>query len=175
MYKGATTKIDKLPRRRVSEYGWQLREKQRLRQIYGIRERKLKNYFKQALAAGENIDLHLARLLEKRLDNVVYRLGLAATRAQARQLVSHGHIQVNDRKVDVPSYPVQEENIISIKPSSAGKGVFQYLDESIQKYTPPEWLSLNKSKKQGEVVGEPSLEHLPEKIDLSLIIEFYSR
>lgn len=175
MYKGPQTKLAKLPKRRVSEYGQQLREKQRLRQIYGIRENQLKNYFRQALAAREAVDSSLAGLLEKRLDNVVYRLGFASTRAQARQLVNHGHIWVNGQKVDIPAYIVGLEDKISIKASSEGKGVFKYLDETLKRYSPPAWLKLNKSKKEGVVTGEPAVEDIPEKVNLPLVIEFYSR
>jgi small subunit ribosomal protein S4 len=176
MYKGPKIKLEKkAKRRRLSEYGLQLREKQRLRQIYGIREKKLKNYYKEARKVGEDMDRYLIRSLESRLDNAVYRAGFAASRPQARQLVNHGHFLVNSRKATVPSFLVSPGDEIEIKKGSRGSGVFKYLKETLKRHQPPAWLEVDEAKFKATVIGEPQVKDLPEKINLSLIIEYYSR
>lgn len=162
-------------RRKVSDYGVQLREKQKLKRIYGLRETQFKINVKEAIrltgVTGEN----LLRLLELRLDNVVYRLGLAASRNQARQFVNHGHILVNGKKVDIPSYHLRVNETVEVidaakkfKPivaaveASGGKGI-------------PSWLSFDVNNLKGGVVNAPNRDDIDTDIQESLIVEYYSR
>jgi len=167
---------EKKPKRALSEYGLQLAEKQKLKFFYLLRERQFKNYVKEALkGTGSDIISRLAEILELRLDNVVYRLGFAKSRSVARQLVSHGHIMVNGKKTNIPSYRLKVGDIIAIRPQSASKKIFQDLDIYFKKYQPPVWLELNKEKKEGKVVGKPQAQDIEVKTNLNAIIEFYSR
>ena len=162
----------------LSEYGKQLREKQKLRFFYNISERKFKSYIKKALKnRGGDVDNRelLIQSLEKRLDNVVYQLGLAESRPQARQLVSHGFFQINGKKVDIPSYRVDKGDIISIKPSYQKKAGFGDLKVKAKDYQVPVWLKMDIKKMEGEVTGEPNLESTASPADISTIFEFYSR
>ncbi len=163
-------------RRRVSEYGKQLMEKQKLKIIYGVRERQFRNYFEKASAGGGRTGEELVTLLERRLDNVIYRLGLATTRAQGRQMVSHGHIAVNGRKVTIPSFQVSGGDEVSVKERSKDKGMFKDVDVRIKKYEPPVWLQLDKEAKKAVVMrlpGEDVARDLP--VEIPQIVEFYSR
>ncbi len=164
-------------KRGLSEYGRMLREKQELKELYNLRERQFRRYVENVLERSGDTDIAnvLISKLEKRLDNVIYRLGLAETRPQARQLVSHGHILVNGRKVDIPSYRVEKEDKIAVKEKAKGSGLFQDSEKQLKKYQPPSWLSLDKSALTGEVVGEPTLEEVQPPVKLSLIFEFYAR
>lgn len=167
---------DKRARRALSEYGFQLREKQKLKFFYLLAERQFKNYIQEALKGkGTDIISRLAEILELRLDNVVYRLGFAKSRSSARQLVSHGHIAVNGRKTDIPSCRLKIGDKITIRPQSASKKKFQDIDIYFKKYQPPVWLELDKEKKEGKIVGKPRLEDIEVKSNLNAIIEFYSR
>ena len=170
------SKTAKRPRKSMSEYGFQLREKQKLKFLYLLRERQFKNYIQEALK-GKGIDItsRLAEILELRLDNVVYRLGFCKSRSVARQLVGHGHIIVNGKKINIPSYRLKTGDKIAIRPQSASKKVFQDLDIYLKKYNPPVWLELDKEKKEGKVVGKPSAQDIEVKTNLNAIIEFYSR
>ncbi len=166
----------KRPRRTMSEYGFQLREKQKLKFFYLLRERQFKNYIqKAAKSKGYDTISHLAELLELRLDNVVYRLGLSQSRSVARQLVSHGHITVNGKKINIPSYHVKTGDKISIRPQSASKKNFENLEIYLKKYKPPVWLEMDKDKKEGKVVGKPQAQDIEIKTNLNAIVEFYSR
>jgi small subunit ribosomal protein S4 len=166
----------KRPRRVLSEYGFQLREKQKLKFFYLLRERQFKNYIQEALKGkGSDIVSRLAEILELRLDNVVYRLGFTKSRSVARQLVSHGHIAVNGRKTDIPSYRLKVGDKITIRPQSASKKIFQDIDIYFKKYQPPIWLELSKEKKEGKVRGKPQAEDIEVKTNLNAIVEFYSR
>lgn len=158
------------PRRGKSEYGIQLAEKQKVRGTYLLREKQFKNYFKRARSPED-----IYTLLELRLDSVVFRLGLAKTRGLARQLVSHGHIMANGRKLTIPSYRVRNGEIISIRPQSADKGVFSDLDEYLKKYELVSWLKLDKAKKEGTVTGAPSIRESGMELNLQSVMEFYSR
>lgn len=164
--------------RRPSEYGQQLREKQKLKFLYNLREVQFRNYVEEAeRRSGERAE-NLISFLEARLDNAVFRLGFFPSRAQARQAVSHGHFLVNGRKVTIPSLRLRRGDKISIRPQSLGKGIFRDLDIYLKKYSPPPWLSLDKDKKEGEVLGAPSLAADPAlagNINLKAIVEFYSR
>lgn len=160
----------------MSEYGYQLREKQKLKFLYILRERQFKNYIQEALKGkGGDIPARLAEILELRLDNVAYRLGLAKSRSIARQITGHGHILVNGKKITIPSYRVKIGDKISIRPESSSKKIFQDLDIHLKKYQPPVWLEFDKTKKEGKVVGKPQTQDIEVKANLNAIIEFYSR
>lgn len=162
-------------RRKLSEYGLQLREKQKARRIYGILEKQFENYFDKAEhqkgVTGEN----LLRLLERRLDNVVYRLGLAASRAEARQLVKHNHFTLNGHKANIPSMLVKVGDVIQVKEKSLNSPGFTEVKEIIAQKNPPEWLDLDKNNLTGRVVALPNREQIDVPIEDHLIVELYSR
>lgn len=162
-------------RTRLSVYGKQLREKQKAKRLYGIMEKQFRNYFKKASRMQGNSAENLSRLLELRLDNVVFRLGLAKTRPQARQMVSHSIFYVNGKKLNIPSYIVQVDDEITIRANKTEKGIFQDLDDRLKHHNVPGWLHLDSSTKAGKVVGLPEGEDLKEIYDSKLIVEFYSR
>ena len=161
-------------RRKLSNYGIQLREKQKAKRFYGILESQFRKYFeiadKQTGITGEN----LLRLLESRLDNVVYRLGFASSRAEARQLVVHGHFRVNGKKVDIPSYLVKVGDIVGVKERSKSSDKFRGLVENF-KGNVPEWLTVDMEKLEGTVLSLPSREDIDLPIAENLIVELYSR
>lgn len=173
----ATRRLLKHPRRGFSEYGLQTKEKQKIKLIYGINERQLLNYVKEVKRkTGQDASAKLYQFLEMRLDNVVFKMGFFDSRSKARQAVSHGHIIVNNKKVDIPSYSVKIGGKISIRPQSINKGIFKDLDIKLKKYNSPAWLKIDKEKKSGEAVGLPLLSDEPGIIhSLNSIIEFYSR
>jgi len=161
-------------RRKVSEYGHQLREKQKVRRVYGILERQFHNYFEKADrkkgVTGEN----LLQMLECRLDNIVYRLGFAPSRKSARQLVRHRHFSVNGRIVDVPSFNVRINDIIRVKDKSKSLDIFHMaLKESRGEELP--WLRLNKAGLEGELLEIPKREDIPTPAQEQLIVELYSK
>lgn len=162
-------------RRRLSDRGLQLREKQKARYGYGLLERQFRRFFveaeRQAGITGEN----LLVLLERRLDNVVYRLGFADSRAQARQLVQHGHILLNGKIVDVPSALVKEGDNIGWKESSAKTGYYEQMLQGIESKVVPGWLSLEKEKLTGRVVSLPTPDDIEAKFEWQGIVEYYSR
>ncbi len=163
-------------RRKVSDYGRQLREKQKVRRIYGVYERQFRRYFRQAVKAKGMTGTALLQLLERRLDNVVYRMGLASSRAQARQLVTHGHITVNGHKVDIASYSVRPGDVIGVKESSRKKRYFKNLAEDFGKLqSPPKWLSVDPENMTATVVALPEREDIDITINEQLIVEYYSR
>ena len=161
-------------RRKTSEYGLQLREKQKARRTYGLLEKQFRSYFTKATnmkgAAGEN----MLQLLERRLDNVVYRLGFGDSRAQARQIVNHGHITVNGKKVNIPSFIVKAGDVIAINETSTSIEKFKAMREGTSK-TIPAWLELNSQELSGKVVELPKREDLDLSIEEHLIVELYSR
>ncbi len=163
-------------RRKLTEYGIRLMEKQKLKFLYGgLREKQFKRYFDEASRSKGNTGQVLLQLLERRLDNVVYRLGFASTRRQARQWIVHGHFLVNGRKVDIPSYRVEVGDIIELKPSS--RDIPQIL-ENLQNIDPrsiPAWLELDKDNFRGKVIDLPREIQLEVPVNLQYIIEFYSR
>ncbi|MCK5022099.1 MAG: 30S ribosomal protein S4 [Candidatus Pacebacteria bacterium] len=162
-------------RKMLSEYGLQLIEKQKLRFAYGIRERQLSRYVKESLSKKDvNPTEYLYSRLETRLDNVVYRLGLAPTRAMARQLVSHGHIMVNDRRVSIASSQLKVGDKINIRKESLNKVVFAELENKIKETLPVDWLSFDLKKKEGKVIASPVLGD-NEVYDFKTILEFYGR
>jgi small subunit ribosomal protein S4 len=163
-------------RRKVSDYGRQLREKQKVRRIYGVYERQFRRYFSQAVQAKGMTGTALLQLLERRLDNVVYRMGLASSRAQARQLVTHGHIMVNGHKVDIASYSVRPGDVITVKERSRKSAYFKDLAEDFgKKQSPPKWLSVNSDEMSATVVAMPEREDIDITINEQLIVEYYSR
>jgi len=164
-------------RRRLSEYGRELREKQKLKNFYNLSEEKFRNYVEAVLEKRGTADSSqlLIDKLERRLDNVVFRLGIASSRAEARQLISHGHFMVNDEKVDIPSYKVDNGDTISIRPSSRSKKVFDNLSRKLKNYETPSWLVIDKQKLEGKVTGTPSIEDISIPVKVSSIFEFYSR
>lgn len=164
-------------RPKPSDYAVQLREKQKVKRLYGVMEKQFRRYASEAErregVAGEN----LLRLLEQRLDNTVYRLGLAPSRQAARQMVTHAHIRLNDKKVDVPSIQVKAGDVITIKDSSKKKALFVDLTEQLKNDARemPSWLKLDTKKMVGTVTGQPVREDSDNFIEEQLIIEFYSR
>lgn len=159
-------------RRKLSDYGVQLKEKQKVKYIYGILEKQLRKVYKEASKNPTATSSALLSFLERRLDNVVYRTGWASTRFAARQLVSHGHIQVNGKKMDIPSYRVKIEDVINIKGKSTKiPFVAELLKES--EATVPEWL--NKKGAVVKVIRIPVRDDVVERIDEQLVVEFYSR
>jgi len=162
-------------RRRVSDRGLQLIEKQKVRYTYGVLEKQFRRTFAQAERqmgiTGDNLQV----LLERRLDNVVYRLGFAESRAQARQLVQHGHIMLNGRKTDIPSCLVKEGDVISWKESSVSTEYYKQLVESIKARSVPSWLSLDRQKLSGQAISLPTPDEVDAKFDGQAIVEYYSR
>lgn len=162
-------------RRRISERGLQLREKQKARYSYGLMERQFQRVFNKAQRIPGITSDNLVVLLERRLDNVVYRLGFADSRPQARQLVSHGHILVNGRKTNVPSALVKEGDIIGWRGGSKKSEYFKLLAETIQSRSQPNWLTLERENMVGRVVSLPTPDEAGVPFDGKAIIEFYSR
>lgn len=162
-------------RGRLSDYGVQLREKQKVRRTYGVLERQFRGYYKEAArrkgATGEN----LLQLLECRLDNVVYRMGFGSTRAEARQLVSHKAIAVNGSPVNRPSYQIQEGDVVAVRDKAKEQlRVKAALDLASQR-APSEWVSVDRNKLEGEFVRRPDRDDLPPDINENLIVELYSK
>ncbi len=162
-------------RQRPSDYYLQLREKQKVRRIYGVMERQFRRYFRlaerQPGLTGEN----LLALLEQRLDNVVFRLGFADSRAQARQLVQHGHFTVNGQRTNIPSYLVQEEDVIAVREGSRKRSYFKERVEQLDAQRVPRWLSLDPETLTARVVGRPAREDVDIPIQEQLVVEYYSR
>ncbi len=162
----------------ASEYKKSLTEKQTLKNLYGLSERQFKRYVLETLdmmGRVENVSDELIQRLEKRLDNVVFRLGFAKTRSHARQLVSHAYFLVNGKPVNIPSYQVQKNDVIALKETKKKKGVFTELAAELKKQEAPVWLVLDKNKLEAKTVGNPSLAEVNPPVEISLIFEFYSR
>lgn len=162
----------------VSEYGRELAEKQKLRYLYNCPERQLERYVQDALkkrGTEEDPSQLLIKKLESRLDNVVFRLGLAVSRSQARQLVSHGHVLVNGKKTNISSYPLKKGDKITLSKAFQKSPLFEKILISLKKYQPPSWLSFNSKELVGQVKAEPTLEEAKPPVELSAIFEYYSR
>ena len=159
----------------LSEYGTQLIEKQKIRFSYGINERQLSNYVKKAThhIKGAHTAEKFYEELESRLDNVIYRMGLASSRRAARQMVSHGHFIVNDTKVTVPSYMLNVGDVIKIREGSKAKKIFTGLAEKMKEYSPPAWVSFDLSRMEGKILDKPK--NIETFLDLNAVLEFYSR
>jgi len=162
-------------RRRQSDYSRQLREKQKARRIYGVLERQFRRYFREAERRSGMTGENLLVLLESRLDNVVYRLGFADSRAQARQLVMHGHIVVNDRRTNIPSYIVRPHDVITVRDGSRKRVYFKERVERLDEGSVPGWLSLDAKKMIARVLNLPAREDIGTKLNEQLIVEYYSR
>ena len=159
-------------RKKVTEYGLQLRAKQTVKRIYGILEKQFRGYFKEADRQNGITGDNLLVILERRLDNVIFRLGFAKTRTEARQLVRHGHFLLNGKKVNIPSYLVRVEDEISIREKSKSSIVFKELSDDI---TIPSWLTVKLKELTGKVESLPTREEILIPIDEQLIVELYSR
>ncbi|HWH23554.1 MAG TPA: 30S ribosomal protein S4 [Candidatus Limnocylindria bacterium] len=162
-------------RRKMSDYGVQLREKQKMRRVYSIHERQFKRYFDSAEnrpgVTGEN----LLRFLETRLDNVVFRMGFATSRAQARQLVSHGHFTVNGRATTVPSYQVREGDTVEVRATSRKADYFKQVVDALRAAQRPDWLDVDVARMIGSVTALPRRDQMPLELNEQLVVEFYSR
>ncbi len=159
--------------KRVSEYGKQLSEKQAIRFVYSVSERQLGNLFKKCFALGGDTGKTALSFLERRLDNVVYRAGLANSRAQARQLVNHGHFLVNGKKASIPSYVVNAGDIVEVKANKAKNAFWTNFNLEIPKESPT-WLDLSKDKKI-KVLSLPVDEDFPKEFNIAHVVEYYSR
>lgn len=158
----------------LTEYGAQLVEKQKIRFSYGISERQLSNYVKKVSAVkGSGTAEKLYENLESRLDNVVYRMGLGASRRATRQMVSHGHFIVNDHRVTVPSYELRPGDVVKIREGSKTKKIFENLTERLKDYNGPKWVAFDLSKLEGKMVDKPK--NTETFLDLNAVLEFYSR
>jgi small subunit ribosomal protein S4 len=162
-------------RRKVSDRGLQLREKQRARVFYGLLERQFRGYYDDALRKTGVTGEILIRVLESRLDNVVYRLGLAESRKQARQIVSHGHISLNGRKTDIPSAHVKVGDEVGFSVRGAKSEYAKIVQETIKSKQAPAWLSVDNAAMKGRVISEPTLEQAEAFFDPNVIVEYYSR
>ncbi len=173
---GTKRRSTKRPPRPKTEYGLQLLEKQKARFSYCMTERQFSRYVKESQVAGkENPSLYLYQKLESRLDNVLFRMGLVPSRLFARQVVAHGHIQVNGRRMSIPSYQVRQGDVISVRGGSKVNGIFKNIEERNKGYVLPEWLSADFTKLEGAVRGTPGAGHAEANINFGTIIEFYSR
>ncbi|MDQ7054033.1 MAG: 30S ribosomal protein S4 [candidate division KSB1 bacterium] len=158
-----------------SEYGMQLREKQKVRRIYGVLERQFHNYYERATRQKGITGENLLRLLERRLDNIVYRLGFAPSRAAARQLVRHRHIMVNDRVVDIPSYLLKPGDVVKVREKSRKLELIHQSLRRMREGKQLPWLDLNKAALSGTLLEIPSRADIPVDVNESLIVELYSK
>ena len=143
---------------------------------YGLREAQFRNYIVRAISQkAQKTGEAILTSLESRLDNVVYRLGFASTRGAARQMVNHGHIWVNGKRVTIPSFQVRVKDEVTIRPASAGKALFADFDVKIKKHTPPTWIDLDKEKKIGRMLARPTMDEFEKSFNINSIVEFYSR
>lgn len=160
-----------------SEFAKELREKQKLRKYYGLGERQFRNHVKAVLqnrGQGGDATLLLLKELERRVDNVVFRLGFAKSRREAKQMVSHGYFLINGKPVNISSFSVKKGTIIAFKESKKEKTIFKNLESVLKNYQPPKWIDLNKEKIEAKIVAEPTVDDV-NNIDISSIFEFYSR
>lgn len=165
----------KARRRALSEFGTQLLEKQKIKYTYGLMEKQLKKYFSKAKKQKGVTGINLLAIIERRLDNAIFRGGLAASRTIARQLAGHGHFLVNGKKITIPSYQLNIGDIVSIRPKSKLKTVFFGLDLKLKKHDAPSWLELNKNNFEIKIKSEPKEENLPKNLNVNAVIEYYSR
>ena len=162
-------------RRKVSEYGLQLKEKQKLKFIYGVLEKPFRHYFDIASKMEGQAGNNLITVLESRLDNVVFRMGMALTRREARQLATHGHFLVNGKKVDIPSYRLKTGDVITLKDSSKSSSKFKAVVEQTAGRTTPLWLEVNKEQLSAKIVRMPAIEDIDYEVAPHLIVELYSK
>lgn len=162
-------------RKKVSEYGLQLKEKQKLKFIYGVLEKQFYHYFEIAQKMEGQAGANLITCLESRLDNVVFRMGLSMTRREARQLVVHGHFNVNGKRVDIPSYRIKVGDVISLRENSKKSVKFKEIIETTAGRVTPTWLDVNKDEQSAKVIRMPVKEDLDYEIEEHLIVELYSK
>ena len=162
-------------RKKVSEYGIQMRDKQKARRYYGVLEGQFAGYYEEASRQPGMTGENLLRLCESRLDNIVYRLGLASSRAEARQLVVHGHYNVNGKRVDIPSYQVREGDVVAVNEKTRGSDKMKAIIETGGARPVPVWLDLNKETLEAKVVRMPNREDIDVDIQELLIVEYYSK
>ncbi len=162
-------------RRKLSNYGIQLREKQRIKYLYGVLEKQFRNYFKKAASKEGATGHNLLIMLESRLDNTVYRLGLAPTRRAARQLINHKHFLVNNKVVNIPSYLLSEGDVVQVRDKSKRFAIFQDSMRRIQGDNPAPWLTIDKGKLNGVFNNAPTRDEIPETVNEQLVVELYSK
>jgi small subunit ribosomal protein S4 len=162
-------------RRRASDYSLQLREKQKARRIYGVLERQFRRYYREAVQRSGLTGENLLTILERRLDNIVYRMGFASSRAQARQLVQHGHFNVNGRRTNIPSYTLRPGDVIEVREGSRKRTYFKQLVQEAGEWPVPEWLDSSLATLSGEVLRYPERTDVDLSINEQLIVEYYSR
>jgi small subunit ribosomal protein S4 len=162
-------------RRKVGDYGLQLREKQKVRRVYGVLEKQFRNYFIEATRHSGVTGESLLRSLELRLDNVVYRLGFAPSRAAARQMVNHGHFAVNGTPTDIPSYATKIGDRIEVRASHQERELFKTVKVNLSSHSAPDWLSLDAGKLAGSVLALPRRDQMPLDFNEQLVVEYYSR
>lgn len=162
-------------KQKPSEYGLQLREKQKTKRIYGLMEKQFRNYFKKADRQQGITGVNLLVLLERRFDNVVYRMGFAASRKEARQLINHGHFTLNGKKANIPSILLKVGDVVQVKDSSRDSNKFQEIKDQATYKTPPEWLSVDAENLVGKVEAYPTREQIDTPVTEQLIVELYSR
>lgn len=160
---------------RLSEYGMQLQEKQKAKKQYILLEKQFQITFNKAKKQSGDVGENFLKILEERLDNVVYRLGFTNSRSQARELVSHGHFTVNDKNVDIPSYHLKVGDIVKIKKSSQKNKIFNKIEEKMKKANVPGWLNMDISNMAGKVLHHPSIKDIQTNVNIQMIVEFYSR
>ena len=174
-YDKSTNRNPKQSRKKQSEYGIQLNEKQKVKFIYGVLEKQFRKYYVMATKQSGITGQNLLRILESRLDNVVFRLGLANTRKEARQIVNHGHILVNGSKVDIPSYLVKAGDVVAVREKSKGSARIKEIVETNEKRIIPKWLSMDKNKLEGKVLQLSDREDIDYDVEEHLIVELYSK
>ncbi len=172
---GAHGKKRRGRKRGASEFGTLLAEKQKVRYLYGLDDGELERYSKKAASMPGVFSSNFLQLLETRLDNALFRLGFTESRRIARQVVSHGHVTVNGKTVNIPSYRVRKGEVISLKEKIISSPLFSELETRIKNYEPPQWLTLDRAKKSGEIVKMPEVEDAAVTVDVTKVKEFYSR
>jgi small subunit ribosomal protein S4 len=162
-------------RRKVGEYGLQLREKQKVRRVYGVLERQFRNYFRVASTHSGVTGEYLLRSLELRLDNVVFRMGVASSRAQARQLVGHRHFAVNGVPTNIPSFQLKPGDKVEVRESRRSREPFKLAKETLKNHQAPDWLSIDAANLSGTVADVPRRDQMPLDLNEQLVVEYYSR
>ena len=165
-------------RKNFSEYGKELKEKQKLKNWYNLSEKQFSNYVKETLKARSKVadaSTALIKTLESRLDNVIFRSGFAASRRAARQMVSHSHFMVNDKPINIPSYLVKKQDEIKVKSNSIKKPIFQKLLPVLKKHNPPSWIKIDAQKMESKIVNSPNIEEAVPPAEITTIFEFYSK
>ncbi len=170
-----TNRNPKQGKKKMSEYGLQLNEKQKVKFIYGVLEKQFHKYYIMATKKNGITGEMLLQILETRLDNVIYRLGLANTRREARQIVNHGHVLVNGKKVDIPSYLVKQGEVITLKEKTRSSSRIKEIVETNASRLIPDWLDMDKNTLTGKIVSLPGREHIDYEVEEHLIVELYSK